>query len=95
MKALTLAAALVLGASAMAYADHANPWAGEDDDVNAQYHEANQAFSADRPGEDEMRGRQVQTVSDKAGQGQSNGGMGLSKGFAMNQGGKGSAGKGG
>ncbi|WP_420324803.1 hypothetical protein [Mameliella sp.] len=42
--------------SASVQADHANPWAGEDDTVLSRNHDANQARSIGTPGENEMRG---------------------------------------
>lgn len=42
--------------SAPVQAEHANPWAGEDDTVLAKNHDTNQARSIGTPGEDEMRG---------------------------------------
>lgn len=55
-KTIAGALALSLVAGQAALASHANPWATEDDEVNAQYHDANQAQSVDTPGEDEQRG---------------------------------------
>ncbi|MDR9394233.1 MAG: hypothetical protein RI571_07890 [Roseovarius sp.] len=39
-----------------AFAAHGNPWADEDDTVNARYHDTNLEKSVDTPGEDEMNG---------------------------------------
>ncbi|MBS0122736.1 hypothetical protein [Thetidibacter halocola] len=90
---LTLAAsaALVLGATGLAMADHGNPWAQEGDTVLSQNHETNQAFSADRPGEDEMRGALTRNAFGKtggsSGKGADKGGKG--KGPGEGKGGKG------
>jgi hypothetical protein len=50
-------------------ADHGNPWAGPDDEVKSQFHDANQEKSLDRPGEDEMHGQTNRKVSPNAGRG--------------------------
>lgn len=57
MRSTFLAATLVASLFAIsANASHNNPWAVPGDDVNAKNHDTNQAYSADRPGEDEMHG---------------------------------------
>ena len=57
---LTLSVAPVL-------ADHGNPWAGPDDKVNSQFHDASQEKSLNTPGEDEMHGQANRNVSPNAG----------------------------
>ena len=95
MKTLIAGIALTLLGAAPVLASHANPWMQPGDTVLAKNHETNQAFSADRPGEDEMRGRMVQNVSDKAGQGRDNaGGSGGQGGSGHGGGGHGGGGKG-
>ncbi|MYM54965.1 hypothetical protein [Thalassovita mangrovi] len=69
MKKTTLAIVIALGTAAPVMASHANPWADEDDVVNAQYHDVNQEQSIDTPGEDEQLGNMVQDVSSQAGGG--------------------------
>ncbi|SNS44698.1 hypothetical protein [Tropicimonas sediminicola] len=53
---LALAGLLVALSLTTARAAHNNPWASEGDTLLGQNHDENQEFSADRPGEDEMRG---------------------------------------
>lgn len=73
MKKLTLGVVLALISASPILADHNNPWATEEDEVKSQYHDANQEKSEGTPGENEMKGRQVQNASPKAGQGSGNG----------------------
>ena len=63
---LAMIAALCIAGDA-ALAAHANPWAGEDDEVNAQFHDENQARSVGTPGEDEMRGTMTRNAFGKLG----------------------------
>ncbi|TCS67559.1 hypothetical protein EDD52_101661 [Primorskyibacter sedentarius] len=63
-KHLTITAVLCLLA-APAFADHANPWAGEGDTVLSRNHDANQAKSVNTPGQDEMRGKMEQRARGK------------------------------
>lgn len=66
MKKMTVAMAVALICVAgPILAAHANPWATETDSVNSQYHDSNQARSADTPGEDEMRGVMVRAARGK------------------------------
>ncbi len=69
MKKTILGIVIALGAAAPVMASHANPWADDDDIVNAQYHDVNQEQSIDTPGEDEQLGNMVQDVSSQAGGG--------------------------
>lgn len=55
--------------TAPVWAAHGNPWAGTDDEVNAQFHDVNQAKSLNTPGEDEMHGQTNRNVSPNAGAG--------------------------
>ena len=50
-------------------ADHGNPWAGPDDEVKSQFHDANQEKSLNTPGEDEMHGQTNREVSPNGGAG--------------------------
>jgi hypothetical protein len=52
--AMALAAAMITTGAAQA--SHNNPWAGEDDVVLEQFHDANQEKSVGTSGQDEMRG---------------------------------------
>lgn len=61
----TLLAATLFIAAGPALADHANPWATDNDTVLSQFHEENQAQSEDTPGEDEMKGRMVRSARGK------------------------------
>jgi hypothetical protein len=64
----TIAIAALFAAAALpAAADHANPWATADDTVLSQFHDVNQARSADTPGEDEMNGVMERTANGKLG----------------------------
>lgn len=56
MTRTTAIAALFAVAALPAFADHANSWADDDDEVLSQFHDANQARSVGTPGEDEMNG---------------------------------------
>ncbi len=53
----SITVAAVLSATA-SMAAHNNPWAEPEDSVEGKNHDTNQAYSADRPGEDEMHGVQ-------------------------------------
>lgn len=86
MKNTILLAGAMAMMSGVAFADHGNPWATEDDVVLSRYHDENQARSIDTPGEDEMRGRMVQPASGKIG-GERSGGK--SEGAGRNGGGGG------
>lgn len=59
------AAALTMAVSLPVQADHANPWATEEDSVLAKNHDANQARSIGTPGEDEMRGVMTRSAHGK------------------------------
>lgn len=61
----TFAAGLIIVLASQGWASHANPWASDDDDVQAQYHDANQAKSVDTPGEDEMLGVMTRSANGK------------------------------
>ena len=87
---LAAASALAFVAASPAVASHANPWAGEDDEVNAQYHDVNQARSAGTPGQDEMKGRQVGGAVGKTGGGAEGKGGGKS---GADRGGRGAGGR--
>ena len=64
----TIAIAALFAAAALpAAADHANPWATADDTVLSQFHDVNQARSADTPGEDEMNGVMERNANGKLG----------------------------
>ncbi len=65
-KTLVLAGGLAV-LSAPALANHANPWATEDDEVLAQFHDVNQAKSIGTPGEDEQNGRMNRSAFGKLG----------------------------
>ncbi|OSQ51225.1 hypothetical protein [Marivita geojedonensis] len=80
MKYAFLIAAAVSFVSASAMADHANPWATEDDTVLSQYHDENQSRSADTPGEDEMRGAMVRNARGKLDEGAGSGQAGKGRG---------------
>ncbi|WP_371060302.1 hypothetical protein [Rhodosalinus sp. 5P4] len=99
MKRSTLAATFVattLCLGAPLQADHGNPWAGEDDTVLSKYHDANQARSADTPGEDEMRGALARNANGKLdADGSGRGGGGGGHGGSGNGGGDGGHGGGG
>jgi len=66
-KTLIVVAALCGALAVPAHADHNNPWATADDVVLSKNHEANQAKSADTPGNDEMRGVMVRSAHGKLG----------------------------
>ena len=66
-KSILLVAALSALVGHAALAGHANPWAGEDDDLDMVYHDENLEQSIDTPGEDEMRGAMVQGAFGKLG----------------------------
>ena len=53
---LALAGLLVALSLTTAKAAHNNPWASAGDTLLGQNHDENHEFSADRPGEDEMKG---------------------------------------
>lgn len=67
MKTLLGCAAVVVMTMQPALADHANPWATDDDVVLSRFHDDNQARSADTPGEDEMRGKMTRSANGKTG----------------------------
>jgi len=67
MKSSLCLACLMAALSGPALADHANPWATEDDVVQSKNHDANQAGSIDTPGEDEMRGKMTRSAHGKLG----------------------------
>ncbi|WP_373050328.1 hypothetical protein [Thalassovita aquimarina] len=69
MKKTALGILIALGVATPLMASHANPWADDDDIVNAQYHDENQEQSIDTLGEDEQLGLMVQDVSSQAGGG--------------------------
>ncbi len=73
LTALSSGVILAMLGSAPAVADHGNPWAGPDDEVQSQFHDANQAKSVGRPGENEMRGQSSRNANPRAGQGAANG----------------------
>lgn len=62
--AMTVPAA-ALSLSAPLHAEHANPWATEDDTVLAKNHDTNQGRSVDMPGADEMRGTMTKSARGK------------------------------
>ncbi len=53
---LALAALIAALAATASYASHNNPWAGDSAVVKSKNHDTNQSFSADRPGDEEMKG---------------------------------------
>lgn len=87
---LTLSVAPVL-------ADHGNPWAGPDDEVKSQFHDANQEKSLNTPGEDEMHGQTNRDVGPDAGgssAGHASAGAGGGRGDGQGSGGNGGGGNG-
>ncbi|MGG7564997.1 hypothetical protein ACQ5SO_02395 [Rhodovulum sp. DZ06] len=95
--ARALGAALLLGLPGAALAGHNNPWSSDLASLNEQFHDENQARSADTPGEDEMRGVMVQNAHGKlsdvaGGRGAAQGGTG--QGEAGHGGGQGGGGQG-
>lgn len=84
--------------TAPVWADHGNPWAGPDDEVKSQFHDANQEKSLNTPGEDEMHGQTNRNVSPNAGRGaagHANAGTGGSRNGGGGNGGGGGHGGGG
>jgi len=67
MKTILGCAVVVVMTMSSALADHANPWATDDDVVLSRFHDDNQARSADTPGEDEMRGKMSRSANGKTG----------------------------
>lgn len=63
--AMALAAAMITTGAAQA--SHNNPWAGEDDVVLEQFHDANQEKSVGTSGQDEMRGVMTRNAHGKLG----------------------------
>ncbi len=75
-KTIAVASAIACFAVAPSFADHGNPWAGPEDEVNSQFHEENQEKSLNTPGEDEMRGNLVRSAFGKTGGTAGKGGRG-------------------
>ncbi|MBE1296645.1 hypothetical protein [Phycobacter azelaicus] len=105
MKSLAPALTLAVWAAGapQAFAAHANPWADEDDEVQEQFHDVNQAKSADTPGQDQMNGAMTRSAHGKLGTaadssglaGGTNSGGGVGSGGGHGGGGAGNAGGGG
>lgn len=68
-------------------ADHGNPWAGPDDEVQSQFHDDNQEKSVGTPGEDEMNGQINRNASPNAGSGSEDGRDGGGEGAGGSAGG--------
>lgn len=67
---LIYGAVLALLSITPALADHGNPWAGPDEEVQSQFHDINQEKSVATLGENEMYGQSNRSVSPNAGPGQ-------------------------
>ena len=95
MTRTTAIAALFAVAALPAFADHANSWADDDDEVLSQFHDANQARSVGTQGEDEMNGVMERNSFGKGGGGEGGGHGGGEGGGAGGGGGHGGGGHGG
>lgn len=61
----TFAIGVMITLASPGWASHANPWATEDDEVLAQFHDVNQEKSVGTPGEDEMLGVMTRSANGK------------------------------